>query len=72
MGIYKKYCLYFQSTLLKAVFPLFCFSLYKMVDNGYFMNIHKSVKISIEAVIKNAEILKFAPDHLKTKKMCKH
>ena len=28
--------------------------------------------ISIRTVMKNPEMLKFVPDHLKTKKMCKH
>ena len=35
------------------------------------MEICKSVKISIGTVIKNPEMLKFVPDHLKTKKICK-
>ena len=43
-----------------------------MVDNEYSMDIYKSVKISIEAVMKNTEMLKFVPYHLKTKKGCKH
>ena len=29
-------------------------------------------KISIGAKMKNPEILRIVPDHLKTKKMCKH
>ena len=32
----------------------------------------KSLKISIGAVMKNPEMLKFVPDHLKSKTMCKH
>ena len=32
----------------------------------------KSSAISIGAIMENPEILKFIPDHLKTKKMCKH
>ena len=36
-----------------------------MVD---IMDIHKSLNISIGAVMKNPEIIKFVPDHLKTKK----
>ena len=43
-----------------------------MVDGEYSMDIYKSVKISIGTVMKNPEMLKFVPDHLKTKKMCKH
>ena len=41
-----------------------------MVDGKYSMNIYKSVKISIRTVMKNLKMLKFVPDHLKTKKMC--
>ena len=40
-----------------------------MVDN---MDIYKSLNINIGTVMKNPEMLKFVPDHLKTKKMCKH
>ena len=32
------------------------------------MDIYRSVKISIGTVIKNSEMLKFLPDHLKFKK----
>ena len=40
-----------------------------MVD---IMDIYKPLNINIGTVMKNAEMLKFAPDHLKTKKVCKH
>ena len=40
-----------------------------MVDCEYSTNIYKSLKISIEGVIKNLEMLKFVPTQLKTKKM---
>ena len=40
-----------------------------MVD---IMEIYKSLNISIGTVMKNSEMLKFAPDHLKTKKICKY
>ena len=43
-----------------------------MVDNEYSTNIYKSLKISIGAVMKSSDMLKFIPDHLKTKTMCKH
>ena len=43
-----------------------------MVDSEYNMDIYKSAKISVGAVMRNPEILKFVPDQLKTKKMCKH
>ena len=37
------------------------------------MNVYKSLGISIGTIMKNPEILKFIPDHLKTKnKMCNH
>ena len=43
-----------------------------MVDSEYITNIDKSLNISIRTVIRNPELLKFVPDHLKTKKMCKN
>ena len=36
------------------------------------MDVFDSANISIGTVIKNPEILKFIPDHLKTKNLCKH
>ena len=36
------------------------------------MDNYKSLNINIGTVMKNPEMLKFVPDHLKTKKMCKH
>ena len=36
------------------------------------MDIYKSLNISTGIVMKNPEMLRFVPDHLKTKKMCKH
>ena len=39
-----------------------------MVDNEYSTNIHKSLNISIGTVMRNPVMLKFVPDHLKTKK----
>ena len=38
-----------------------------MVDS---MDMYKSLNISIGTVIRNLEMLKFVPDHLKTKKKC--
>ena len=43
-----------------------------MVDSEYSMDIYKSVRISIATALKNREMLKFVPDHLKNKKMCKN
>ena len=40
-----------------------------MVD---IMDIYKSLNINVEAVMKNLEMLKFVPDHLKIQKICKH
>ena len=37
-----------------------------MVDS---MELHKSLKIDNRTVMKNLEMLKFVPDHLKTNKM---
>ena len=69
MWVYiKKYCLKFQS-IQDYSFLLFLFSLYKMVN---IMNLYKSLNISNGTVIIIPEILKFVPDHLKTKRMCKH
>ena len=36
------------------------------------MDIKKSLKISIGTVTGNLEMLRFLPDHLKTKQVCKH
>ena len=36
------------------------------------MDIYKSLNINIGTVMKNPVMLRFVPDHLKTKKMCKH
>ena len=59
LGIYKKkFVLIFS--LFKTVFFHF-FSIYRMVN---IMDIY----ISIRTVMKNIEMLKFVPDHLKTKK----
>ena len=58
--IYKKYCLKFF---------IFLYSIYEMVAR---MSIYKSLNINIEKVMKNPEILNFALDHFKTKKMCEY
>ena len=68
MGTYKKYCLSIQGKFFFA----FCFAKFKIVDREYSMGINKSVKVSIGTVRKNPEMLKFVPDHLETKTMCKH
>ena len=43
-----------------------------MVDSEYSPGNYKPLKISVGAIIRNAEMLRLVPDHLKTKKMCKH
>ena len=62
--IYKNIALNFD--LFKTFFKkkLFWFSIYKMVD---IMDVYKSLNISIGVVMKNPEIVKSIPDHLKTK-----
>ena len=42
-----------------------------MFDSEYSTGIYKSLNISIGTVMRNPEMLKFVPAHLKTKKMCK-
>ena len=45
------------------------FSIYKMVNS---MDTYKSLNFNIGTVIKNPEMVKFFPDHLKTKQMCNY
>ena len=40
-----------------------------MVDS---MDTYKSLNINIQTVMKNPEMLKLVPDHLKTKQMCNY
>ena len=61
MGIYKKYCLKFQSIQDMFFFYFFCLVYIKWL-------IYKPLNISIGAIMKNPEMLKFVPDHLKSKK----
>ena len=68
LSIYKNITLIF-AVLRTVFFYLFLFSLYKMVDSKNNPNNYKTPKISIGPIIK--EILRFVPDNLKTKKMCK-
>ena len=42
-----------------------------MVDGEYIRDIYKSAKINIRRVKRNPEMLKFVPDHVKTKNICK-
>ena len=43
-----------------------------MNDGEYSPDNYKFSKSSAGAIIKNPEMLKFVPDHLKAKKMCNH
>ena len=43
-----------------------------MVDNECIPDKYKSLKISIGSIIKNPERLRFLPDLLEAKNMCKH
>ena len=43
-----------------------------MVDSKYITDEYKSSKIGFGAIIKDLEILRLVPDHLKTKKIRKH
>ena len=45
------------------------FSTCKVVD---IMAVYDSLNISAVTVMKNPEMLRFVPDHLKSKKMCKY
>ena len=72
VDIYKQYFLIFSLLKTVSFFYFFCFSLYKLVESEYSMDIYKSVKISIQTVKRNPEMLQFVPDHLDTKKICKH
>ena len=43
-----------------------------MVDREHNMDIYKPIKIIIGKVMRNPQMLKFVPDHLKTKETCKN
>ena len=60
---------YLLFQFLISFFLLFLFSLYKRVDSK---DIYRYLNINIGKVMKNPEMLKFAPDHLKTKQMCNY
>ena len=71
VGIYKKYIALICS-LLKAVFFYFFVLIYVKWLIVNIVETSVSLEISIGTVIRNLEMLKFVPDHLKTKNMCKH
>ena len=52
-------------SLFKTVFLLFLFTIYKVVN---ITDIYMSLNISVGTVMKNPNMLKLIPDHLKTKK----
>ena len=64
---YKKNILIFS--LFKQIFLLFYIVHIKWLMLWTSISL---LNISIGTVIKNPEMLNFVPDHLKTKKMCKH
>ena len=69
MSSYKNFGLIFS--LIRAVFLIFfCFSTYRKADSENSTENYKSSKISIGVVMRNPEMLKFNPGHLKTKAMC--
>ena len=43
-----------------------------MVDSKHSSDNYKTSKVSIGAIIKDPEMLRFVPDHFKTKKICKN
>ena len=55
--------------LIKTAF--FTFSVLAYVK-WLIVNIVQPPKISLRAIIKDPEMLRLAPDHLKTKEMCEH
>ena len=60
----------FLVKLEKYYFDLFCLSLYRMVGSKYSPDNYETLKRSIGAKIKNPEMLRSVPDHLKIKKVC--
>ena len=58
--------------LIRTTFLLFCFNLYEMVDSKYSSDNYNNSKVSIVAIIKDPKMLRFVPDHFKTKKICKN
>ena len=66
----SKYCVNFQSNQ-DSFFVLFLVHMKWLIVNIVQTTISLQ-NISIGAIMKNPEILRSVPDHLKTKKMCKH
>ena len=61
--------------IFSLIWTPFLLSFVLLYINGWFeysADDYTSPKIIIEAVMKNSEMLRFIPDHLKTKKICKH
>ena len=68
---YKDFILIFNLISTSSLFFfVFCFNILKMVDNKYSTVTYKTLKISIGAIMKDAEMLEFVSDHLMTKNMC--
>ena len=43
-----------------------------MIENEYSPGNYKSLKVTIGSIIIDPEMLRFVPDHLKTKKICRY
>ena len=65
VGIYIKSIVLNFSLFKTSFFYFFCSAYYGMVG---IMDIYKSLNINIAVIIKRPEMLKFVPDHYKTKK----
>ena len=67
----KTVFLTYENILIFALAKTAFCGLYKMVDSKDSPDNYKTLKISIGTLIKYSEMIKFVPDHLKTKKVCK-
>ena len=65
------FLLTYENILIFALAKTAFCSLYKMVDSKNSPDNYKTLKISIGTLIKYPEMIKFVPDYLKTKKVCK-
>ena len=48
------------------------FAVIKIVDSKHSSDNYSNLKMSTRATIKDLEMLKFVPDHVNTKNICKH
>ena len=76
----QKYHFDVQSNQDSCIFLLFCFIslfyfvlfLFQIINRDYSPDNHKSLKICIEAIIKNTEMLRCVNNCRKTKTICKN